>query len=404
MKTKTSINRLLSWLKPLQVFSGLFLLLLFLLPLAASAGWRQNTGFAQAIPPTPDAAWSERFSLSGDLRLRRDQIDSQNESGQDEKTRIRHRYRLRLNAKALLDEEMRVVLRLASGESRQPVNSNEVTFTDGFANKDVYFDLAYLHWDLLPQLHLQLGKVPLPFYSPGRRHLLWDPDITPEGLALLWNQSLPRGWVFSRLGAFVMQEYAAESDSYLYSAQLGWGREGLSSGLLLGAGLYHFTRLKDRPMMYHRDFGNSSYEVGPSGSETLYFGENYEVAQVFAEFSWQGAFMPLRFVVDYGKNLAVTEQGESFVAGVLLGETRKVGDVYLSYDYRFMQRDSQVGALTDGWFVLAQKDSRGHSFNLIYNWREHSTWRIRHLLAQTDLTSGAPRDFYRVVLDLNTRF
>ncbi len=352
--------------------------------------------------PTPQlklSPWLERMDLSGDLRLRQDRI-----SRQDERTRIRHRYRLRLDGLAQVDEDIKIGLRLASGESRHPVNSNETTFTDGFANKDIYVDMAYLEWRLAETTDLQVGKIPLPFYSAGRRHLLWDPDITPEGVNLSWNQPLPRGKALARLGTFVMQEYVSESDSYLYAAQAAFSYSWLNSSVLIGAGAYYFSQLKGRPLMYHRDFGNSVDPLDPLDPDSAkIFRFNYEVLQAFLEWSWHGR-LPTQIVLEWTENQAAPEQNRNFLVALILGEQRRAGDVSLSYDYRFMEKDSQVGALTDGWFAFAQQDSRGHNLNLSYAWRHHSLWTVRYLVAQTEVSTGAPKDFHRFLLDLRTRF
>ncbi|MEK6554085.1 MAG: putative porin, partial [Bdellovibrionota bacterium] len=164
--------------------------------------------------------WYDRVSFSGDMRLRHEYIDK------DEKDNSNHRQRVRVRLKAegQVEENLKAVLQIASGNS-EAVSTNQ-TLDGGYNNKNVDISLAYLMWTPIESIDVLGGKVKNTLYSPGDSELLFDADLNPEGTTLNWRHKLESGSsFFANAGVYWYDERDAEttpgSDIHQYSAQLG---------------------------------------------------------------------------------------------------------------------------------------------------------------------------------------
>ncbi|MFA5252940.1 MAG: putative porin, partial [Phycisphaerae bacterium] len=126
--------------------------------------------------------WVENVKLSGDLRYRHESIDSQAD-GDWRAGQNRHRIRARLGLDAKINDDWDVAFRIASG-SADPVSTNQ-TLEDGFSSKAIWLDLAYFTWHPSSRKELKVygGKMRNPFFRAGDNQLIWDDDLTPEGIA-----------------------------------------------------------------------------------------------------------------------------------------------------------------------------------------------------------------------------
>jgi len=103
----------------------------------------------QQAATLPDSLkWAEKIKISGDLRYRHDHLDAEsNVSGRDEwlNGMDRHRIRARLMIEAMLNKDLDVGMRIASGTTRTP-NSTNQDLEDAFSSKEIWLDLAYFDW------------------------------------------------------------------------------------------------------------------------------------------------------------------------------------------------------------------------------------------------------------------
>ena len=152
------------------------------------------------------AAWTDTIKLSGDLRYRHESID---QDGSDE--RVRHRVRARVGLTAKPTEDTEVVVRLASGGA-DPVSTNQ-TLDDGFTTKDIRLDLAYLKAKLGNGNTVIAGKMKNPLFMAGKNSLMWDSDLTPEGLAWTYKNDA----VFVNAVGFSIEERSSASDAVIWA-------------------------------------------------------------------------------------------------------------------------------------------------------------------------------------------
>lgn len=165
-------------------------------------------------------SWFERIDFSGDFR------------GRDEvfvfdgmKDRHRLRYRLRFGAKTEVNDHVELGLRLATGPD---ANSGNQTLGSGvdFEPDGIFLDKAYItvkpHGAEKPtfgdSFDVTFGKMGNPFRprkGMGEGLLIWDGDITPEGVALSWGASPCDCWTTNLdVAYFVIDENSGTSDPF----------------------------------------------------------------------------------------------------------------------------------------------------------------------------------------------
>ncbi|WP_375595214.1 putative porin [Algihabitans albus] len=207
--------------------------------------------------PNTHPEWSERITISGDIRARYEVIDlddgnvvldalgnpvplfpdfnaiNQSSSGvrvfgtgagNDDflldafapernvnQDRHRARIRARLGLDARLPEGFSTGLRLATGSSNAPVSTNQSLGSSGgnFSNYEIWLDRAFIRWDAFDEeafdrediaLSLTVGRFENPFFATD---LIWDSDLNFDGAAISASYEVAEGFrPFLTLGAF----------------------------------------------------------------------------------------------------------------------------------------------------------------------------------------------------------
>jgi hypothetical protein len=130
--------------------------------------------------------WVQQLNLGGDLRIRNqwDQrqpmiLTNPKLGAQDVNIqRDRWRFRLRLNADAVLQNNFFVGVQLATSDNRAADTKN-ATYTGGYDNYNIYISRAFMGWRPTPALTFIVGKQANPFYTTD---LVYDPEVDPVGL------------------------------------------------------------------------------------------------------------------------------------------------------------------------------------------------------------------------------
>jgi hypothetical protein len=127
------------------------------------------------IPSSLD--WASRMNWYGDFRYRYENIDDDRKTADEDRNRIR----ARLGVNAKVNDEWNLGVRIATGAA-DPVSTNQ-TLGTAFSGKAIRWDQAYFDYHPLwgQGLNVQAGKTPNPFYNVGKKELIWDNDLNPEG-------------------------------------------------------------------------------------------------------------------------------------------------------------------------------------------------------------------------------
>jgi len=356
-----------------------------------------QTAVAGAAPASDN--WSDRVSLDGDFRYRYERIDPE---GSD--TRRRNRIRARVNVIADLADDLEVGFGLATGGD-DPVSTNQ-TLGGGGSSKDVSLNLAYADWEVMDGLHLIGGKFKNPLYKVGKQALMWDGDWTPEGIAMTWK----RDWYFvNAIGTFLESDSRRGNDAFSWGAQL--GATGEFAGAKLTGGVAYFsipTRGESTTFGDPADpgdyFGNTAVQAdgqpcGTDDGEACVYRYDYTLTQVFAEAAFDLGGWPTAVFADYVNNSDASENDTGWTIGTRLGQAKDRGEVQFSYFYADKEADALLGLLTDSDFAGGGTDNNGHFFKVDYGVSKSWTIGAQYFINETDVASGAKRDYNRLMLD-----
>ncbi|MCG8588931.1 MAG: putative porin [Proteobacteria bacterium] len=202
-------------------------------------------------------AWLDRITLFGDFRGRYEGFFYQEDFlGNERKDRNRLRYRLRLGLKAEVVPQVDVVLRFATGtvstSRNQTLGSGNDFLPDAFNLDQAYLALRPFAGRRIPggarHLDVWFGKMPNAFRSKvGKDLLIWDGDLTPEGLSARYGIDPIDGLGLTLTGAYyVIDENSSASDPHVIATQL--RAEATPAGPIsfgAAASYYAFRKLDD---------------------------------------------------------------------------------------------------------------------------------------------------------------
>ncbi|MBN1552334.1 putative porin [bacterium] len=339
------------------------------------------------------ASWTDNIDLKGDLRYRHESIDQEGKE-----TRDRHRIRARLELKAKANDKLDVGLRFASGSS-DPVSTNQ-TLGEGFSSKSAWLDLAYFDWHPTDCFSLMGGKMKNPFYTPGKNQLIWDGDLNPEGMALDVTMKKSMVELFLTGGGFWVEERKAYDDSMLYGIQAGLKvNMGKKAHIRFGGSYYTYSEAKGWAPFFDAgdSFGNSTDEDG-------LYAVDFSLVEAFADMEFPVGSLPLNIYADYVVNNGADEYDTGYLAGIMLGKTKKPWSFSISYDYREVERDAVVGVFTDSDFAGGGTDAKGHKFGFALQLSKNCTAGATYFMDELGLESESATDYDRLQVDLQLKF
>jgi len=335
-----------------------------------------------------DSSWTDRIDFSGDIRLRYEGIDEQLEI-----ERNRMRFRSRFGFTAIASDNVEVILRLATGGGN-PVSTNQ-SFDDGLSTKDIGVDLAYVDWTISDQLNIYAGKMKNPLFKSGSVPLVWDGDLTPEGVALKYSA----GMFFATVGGFSVEERSDTDDSLLYVVQGGVNVAlGESNKLTLGLGYFTYTNT----------IGNVAFYNGRAKGNTLDVNDQYvfeyKDTELFAQFDTSVANWPLQIFAHYVQNNEVAREDVAIAYGAKVGSSKDKGQTQFTWTFQDIEADSVVGTFNDSDFGGGGTDSSGHILNVKYGVSKNIFLGGTFFVNKVERFQGIEHDYDRVQLDVEIKF
>jgi len=353
----------------------------------------------------PDSLkWAQGISLSGDLRYRHEWIDQE-----DKPDRHRHRIRLRVNLAAKVNDEWDTGLRLATGIKGDPVSTNQ-DLGQAFSDKPIWLDAAYARYQpaAFKNLAVTAGKTDVAFYTAGRNQLIWDHDLTPEGIFGAYSLQLTsKAKVYLTAGGFWVAESATEADPALWGLQ-GYLQQTINdeTSIIAGCSYYNFAHLKGYTALNREWDGSSSNKFFGNSSVAGRFANDYDIAEVFGQIDSRIAHVPVSAYGSYVVNLAA-ESGYSEDTGWLLGfRINRASDVHsweISYDYRDIGADAVVGQFNDSDFIGGGTDGKGHRISAAYQVAKNVQFGLTYHI-NTITRPPKDLDYHRFQADLAVRF
>lgn len=296
----------------------------------------KSTGSIKALE------WAERIKIKGDLRIRNETQRDDAPGASSETNKNRLRYRARIGAYAQVNDNVKAGIRLVSGSEGDPTSTNQ-TFKDGFGNKGLHLDLAYVDWTpeaLGGNTHFIGGKMKQPWMKVTDN--VWDGDTNPEGIAVKSNFKFDGFSLVPSVGFYQLGDVDRTSLSdefHLVHAQL-------------GAKVGKKTK-----------FGVSFYSLENSASVgNLVNGDpvaDADLYEIFAQTRIPGT------PVDIYGNWITNEDSkiDDDEKAWALGAKAKLGSYKLGYEYRDTEENAVIDVFDNSDF---QDDSKGHILKASY--------------------------------------
>jgi hypothetical protein len=323
-------------------------------------------------------AWAAKTQFKGDVRFRQEMVknDGVSNTGDQDRQRIR----VRLGAYTEVNPQVSTGIRIATGSDNDSRSTNQ-SLDNNFTKKDIWLDQGFVdyHPTAIKDLHLIGGKMPQPWVSMG--DIIWDSDISPEGLAATYKHALGPVELFGSAGHYTLKDNVDgegkqfRHDLRLYAGQLG-ARFGLTDNLKMTLG----------GSVYAYDNDNDTTTLAINGNSA---GEQFKLYEGFGQLDIGGLPMPLSL---YGQVVNNQDASNDQDMGWLAGVKTKLYGFGVDYNYRDIQRNAVVGAFTDSDFANGFTGSRGSKLKVSYELDKNFTLGATYFLADSDYTNANLRD------------
>jgi len=287
-----------------------------------------------------------KLHIKGDLRIRDQEIQRD-----DKDNSYINQYRARFFLDYDISDNILFESSIVSGKGN-PTSGN-VDFAEGIGYENFKIDILDIAYTF-DDSWLRAGRSKYFFYRPIKTQLIWDNDLTPEGLSYGYENGdtfTTAVWKLHRLE----NELTSSGDIYMFVAQYVHQIKQENRTFNMGGGFYYYDGVK----------GNSApYEKGPLRNSVdankLYL-EDYAIAEGFGEVQLADIVgQPLKFASILAYNTAASSHNFGYDLSAELGEIKGNFDWKIAYSYRNIQRDAVFAAHNDSDFIAGGTDGRGH--------------------------------------------
>ena len=351
-------------------------------------------------------AWAAKTQFKGDVRFRQETI--KNDGVSNNRDSDRQRIRARLGAYTEINPQVDTGIRIATGSSDDARSTNQ-DLNNYFDKKSIWLDQGYVdyHPDAIKNLHLVAGKMPQQWVSMG--DIIWDSDISPEGLAVTYKYPLGGSTeLFGSAGHYTLKDNVDgegvqfKHDLRLYAGQLG-ARFAITDNLkmTLGGSLYAYDN-DDSSACPTTGAVTAPCALAVNGNSP---GEQFKLYEGFGQLDIGGLPMPLSL---YGQYVHNAEASNNQDTGWLAGVKTKIYGFGLDYNYRDVQQNAVVGAFTDSDFANGFTGSRGSKLKVSYELDKNFTLGATYFMANSDYTNASVNlkdsDINTLQLDAEAKF
>ncbi|HWT70316.1 MAG TPA: putative porin [Pseudomonas sp.] len=332
-------------------------------------------------------AWAAKTQFKGDVRFRQENVH--NDGVSNNKDQDRQRIRARLGAYTEINPQVDTGIRIATGNNDDPRSTNQ-SLDNYFDKKQIWLDQGYVdyHPDAIKNLHIVGGKMPQQWVSMG--DVIWDSDISPEGLSLSYKYPLSGSTeLFGSAGHYTLKDNVDgdgvqfKHDLRLYAGQLG-ARFAITDNLkmTLGGSVYAYDNDDDITPVA----GVIPGQLAINGNSP---NEQFKLYEGFGQLDIGGLAVPLSLYGQYVNNKdASNDQDTAWLAGL----KTKIYGFAVDYNYRDVQRNSVVGAFTDSDFANGFTGSRGSKLKVSYELDKNFTLGATYFMANSDYTNATLKD------------
>ncbi len=377
-------------------------------------GMAQTSAQPSAAPAPLTKTWADSITFKGDLRYRYESIndDSKLDASKDTYTRQRERIRARLGAEAKCNDNLKAVIEFSTGQS-DPVSGNQ-TLGDGFGKKDFKLNLAYFDYNFLGdsanEVHGLAGKMKNPFITFAD-DLVWDPDLTPEGLAVKSQWSSGIVTLLGNGGYMWVQERSDTDDLMLYAGQGAVKFQFAPEfALTVGASYYGYQNIKGYDVYdwesKNNSYGNSTINGTVSGSTTnKAWASDFTPVVYFAQADSWIVGLPVSLFVQALDNGDASKLNQGYLYGASLGKAKNPKTWEVGYSYAEVEKDATVGMFTDSDRWGGGTDGKGHKVYGKYQIMKNLQVGVTYFQDDKKISdSASTTDYNRLQVDLAASF
>ena len=359
--------------------------------------------------------WLDSLKFGGDLRLRHDTLFQPGGTTD----RNRERLRVRFGVEATVQDWI-AVFRMASGNGSQ-LSANQTE--NGFEQKSLWIDLAYLQWKAHEDIKLLGGRMVNPFFQVYASDMMWDPDVNPEGYAE--KAEFPAGErlkLFANFAQMPMGDFTsgsgADKNPWIFGHQLG-AKATLfdETKLTMAVADYAFLNEKVNPIISSPGSANMGNDISAAaaGNPVGTLQTAFNILEFTNELAFHAGSVPLslqgEFVTNTQEQLGHGRNG--YQTGVIAGKAASAGTWEGAYFFKYLQQNATVASLADDDFGNGGTNRKGHIFWIAYSPRDYLQLKLKYYVTQvldkTQRSGGAAftgfnGDANRLFLDVLFKF
>ncbi len=349
--------------------------------LTASISWSQDSS----------TSWKDTV-FSGDFTYR-PRFARTGEEGVDHRQRLRWRF----GAHAPVSKDLDVFFQFSSGQG-DPVSTTQ-TLGEGFTKKPLSLYKAYFRYQPLEGLAMMAGKMDNPLFRAGSAQLIWDSDLTPEGMALSLSHTFSRLTLFATGAAWWLSDRKPDDpDAWLLTSQAGLDWKTPTWRLRLAGGFSNFTGIRGFGPLFEGKLPGNSF--GEENGETFYI-LDYNIVDVGIQLDVRAGNLPLFAYAQGAFNLAAEKENRAWLAGGGAGKLQEKGDVRLNVHVAYIQQDAVFLALSHSDFLGGAQPGQGIWGGI--------TWKAGNNVYLSSAIHHGTRfldnqDYVRLELDLMVKF
>jgi len=337
-------------------------------------------------------SWIENTNFKGDIRMRY----QTSKKKKDDAARNRSRIRFRYGFETKVNDTLKVGARLATG-STDPRSTNQ-TLGNTFETKSWQLDKAYLKYQPTETFEVLGGKFNKAFFVED--DLLWDGDITFEGLSLMFKPEVSDTTkLFFNVGLFVLDELkSSDKDPLMSYFQPGFEvKINDNVSWKTGVTYYSFENVKGSIL----DHSSGTNTLKDSVLKYDYDSINPSTVLTYAWDSLDRTYA-VSLLYDYIYNSDSKDMG--YLAGIKFG-SKKVkgrGDWQVYYNYRQLERDAWLDTFPDSDFYGGKTDVEGYEIVVKYGLAKHITIGLDYY--RTEKMNGEANPESVLQADLGVKF
>jgi hypothetical protein len=347
-----------------------------------------STNALETAAVKPPKTWADSITWKGDVRYRDEVRQDHAGNHADPNANVNYdRMRARIELDAQVNDNVKAVVRLGTDEYKTTAGgdpaSNNQDLGNGDSKKGIYLDLGYIDWNLFgksdSELHAIFGKMNNPFITMND-DTVWDPDVTPEGVAVKGTYDLNPVTLIGNAGYIVVNNLDSATtrndQTDLYGIQGAVKYQFCPEvALTMGISDYYFNSIKGTPVSTVDVMGkakSTTYygnDVYVSGGSTN-FSDGFDVVQPFASLDMLpkvcGLVVPVSVYAQGVDNVLAHSLNKGYMYGITLGKAKAPQTAEFGATYCKLERDSTLGMWTDSDRWGGGTDGEGYKLYVKY--------------------------------------